>query len=238
MCPLWLEKGNLMSENVIQVTAAHVQSQMSGDGSGHDWWHVYRVWQTAKRIAAAEMQPDMHAQMYVDLEVVELAALLHDLADHKLHDGDTSVAPRITREWLASLHAESGLIDHVAEIVATLSYKGANVATPMATIEGKIVQDADRLDAIGAVGIARAFAYGGHKGRELYNPDVPPQLHDDFEAYSSSTAPTINHFYEKLLLLKDRMTTDYAKQIAAERHRYMEQFLDQFFAEWNGDADY
>lgn len=226
----------MMTNSLIDQTAAHVQAQMSGEGSGHDWWHVYRVWQTARRIADAEMQPDMQAQLYVDTEVVELAALLHDLGDHKFHGGDTSVAPRVAREWLESLHADPELIDHVADIVGTLSYKGANVPTPMQTLEGKIVQDADRLDAIGAVGIARAFAYGGHKGRELYNPDVPPQPHDDFESYTGSTAPTINHFYEKLLLLKDRMNTAYAKQIAAERHRFMEQFLDHFFAEWNGDA--
>jgi uncharacterized protein len=189
------------------------------------------VWQTAKRIAADETAN----HLFVDTEVVELAALLHDLGDHKFHGGDTSVAPRVAREWLESLHAEADLIDHVAEIIATLSFKGANVETPMETLEGKIVQDADRLDAIGALGIARTFAYGGHKGRELYNPDIPPKQHDDFEAYAGSTAPTINHFYEKLLLLKDRMNTAYAKEVAKRRHEFMEQFLDHFFEEWNGD---
>jgi len=220
-----------MTDTLIQATAAHIRAAMSGEGSGHDWWHVYRVWAAAKRIAAHEFAQGS----YVDTEVVELAALLHDLGDHKFYGGDTEVAPRMAREWLVSLQAEHGLVDHVTEIVATLSFKGAGVPTPMATLEGKIVQDADRLDAIGALGIARAFAYGGYKGRELYNPDIPPQLHDDFEQYSGSTAPTINHFYEKLLLLKDRMNTEYAKHVAEQRHHYMQQFLDQFFTEWNGD---
>lgn len=219
-----------MSAGLIDATAAHVQAAMSGEGSGHDWWHVYRVWQTARRIAAEETR-----RQAVDLTVVELAALLHDLGDHKFHGGDTTVAPRMTREWLASLHAESDLIEQVAEIVGTLSFKGAGVPTPMTTLEGQIVQDADRLDAIGAIGVARAFAYGGHKGRELYDPTVPPQLHASFAAYSGSAAPTINHFYEKLLLLKERMNTDYARRLAEQRHRYMQGFLDQFFAEWNGD---
>lgn len=217
--------------NLIDSTAAHVQAALSGEGSGHDWWHVYRVWQTAKRIATHEIERGVE----VDMPVVELAALLHDLGDHKFHGGDMTVAPRMAREWLNRLDADAETIEHVAEIVATLSFKGANVATPMTTLEGAIVQDADRLDAIGAVGIARAFAYGGHKGRELYNPEIPPHLHNDFTQYSSSSAPTINHFYEKLLLLKERMNTDYAKRLAEGRHRFMEQFLDQFFAEWNGD---
>ena len=221
-----------MREPIIEATAAHVRAQMSGEGSGHDWWHVYRVWKLAQRIVAAEMARGTD----VDTAVVELAALLHDLGDHKFHGGDTTVAPRITREWLESQYADPELIEHVAEIVGTLSFKGAGVPTPMRTLEGAIVQDADRLDAIGAIGIARAFTYGGYKGRELYNPDVPPQPHASFAAYSGSNAPTINHFYEKLLLLKDRMNTETARQIAAERHRFMEQFLDQFFAEWNGDA--
>jgi uncharacterized protein len=220
-----------VESKLIEQTAAHVKAEMSGEGSGHDWWHVYRVWQMAKRICADEF---LH-HTFVDIAVVELAALLHDLGDHKLHGGDTTVAPRMAREWLTSLNAESELIDHVAQIVETLSFKGANVATPMTSLEGKIVQDADRLDAIGASGIARAFAYGGHKGRELYDPDVPPVQHDSFAAYSGSTSPTINHFYEKLLLLKDRMNTAYAKRIAEGRHRYMQGFLDQFFEEWSGD---
>jgi uncharacterized protein len=215
----------------IELTAAHVQAAMSGEGSGHDWWHVWRVWNMAKRIAAHEAERGAE----VNTLVVELAALLHDLGDHKFHGGDTTVAPRMTREWLHNLHVDAETVEAVAEIVATLSFKGANVATPMQTLEGMIVQDADRLDAIGAIGVARTFAYGGHKGRELYNPDISPHQHDDFVTYSSNAAPSINHFYEKLLLLKDRINTDYAKQIAEERHQFLEQFLDQFFAEWNGD---
>ncbi len=220
-----------MANRLIEATAAHVQAAMRGEGSGHDWWHVWRVWNTAKRIAGAEAA----AGAELDSEVVELAALLHDLGDHKFHGGDTSVAPRMAREWLRRQHTDAETIERVAEIVATLSFKGAGVATPMTTLEGMIVQDADRLDAIGAVGIARTFAYGGHKGRELYNPEIPPHQHDDFAAYSGSAAPSINHFYEKLLLLKDRMNTRYAKQLAEQRHLFLEQFLDQFFAEWNGD---
>ncbi|MEP7292150.1 MAG: HD domain-containing protein [Chloroflexota bacterium] len=220
-----------MSDLLIKQTAAHVQAAMSDEGSGHDWWHVWRVWNMAQRIAKNEAARGAD----VDTQVVELAALLHDLGDHKFHGGDVSVAPRMTRDWLHSLGADAETIEAVAEIVGTLSFKGANVETPMRTLEGRIVQDADRLDAIGAIGIARTFAYGGHKGRELYNPDVPPLQHDDFAAYSGSASPSINHFYEKLLLLKERMNTDDAKRFAEERHRFMEQFLEQFFEEWNGD---
>ncbi len=220
-----------MESKLIEQTAAHVRAEMSGEGSGHDWWHIYRVWQMTKNICADEFLN----HNFVDIAVVELGALLHDLGDHKFHGGDTTVAPRMAREWLSGLDAEPELVDHVAQIIETLSFKGANVATPMTTLEGKIVQDADRLDAIGALGIARTFAYGGHKGREMYNPDIPPQQHDSFAEYSGSASPTINHFYEKLLLLKERMNTDYAKRIAGERHRTMAAFLDQFFAEWNGD---
>ena len=220
-----------MQHSFIEQTAAHVQAAMSGEGSGHDWWHVWRVWTLARRIAAAEAERGAD----VNTMVVELAALLHDLGDHKFHGSDTTVAPRMTREWLNSLHADAETVEAVAEIVATLSFKGAKVATPMQTLEGMIVQDADRLDAIGAIGVARTFAYGGHKGRELYNPDIPPHAHDDFAQYSGSTAPSINHFYEKLLLLKERMNTETAKALAEERHLFLQQFLDQFFAEWNGD---
>jgi uncharacterized protein len=198
---------------------------MSGEGSGHDWWHVYRVWQSAIRIGEGEG---------ADLYVVQIAALLHDLGDQKFQGGDETVGPRMAREWLESLDAAPVVIDHVCEIIRDLSFKGANVQTPMRTLEGRVVQDADRLDAIGAIGIARAFAYGGHKGRELYDPNVPPEIHGSFEAYKSSSAPTINHFYEKLLLLKEGMNTDTARRAAEERHRFMESFLAQFYAEWEG----
>lgn len=219
-----------MTQDVlIERTAAHVQSAMSGEGSGHDWWHVYRVWQMALRLGRSEG---------ADLYVVQLAALLHDLGDHKFHDGDETVGPRMARDWLARHDAPPALVDHVAEIIRDLSFKGAGVATPMRTLEGQVVQDADRLDAIGAIGIARAFAYGGHKGRLMYDPDVPPQMHASFAEYKASKAPTINHFYEKLLLLRELMNTDAARQIAESRHRFMEAYLDQFYAEWDArDAE-
>lgn len=197
---------------------------MSGDSS-HDWWHVWRVWQMAKRLAAEER---------ADPLVVELGALLHDIADWKFHDGDESVGSRVAGEVLAAHAVAPEVIEHVRDIVATISYKGAGVATPMKTIEGKCVQDADRLDAIGAVGIARCFAYGGHKGRAMYDPDDKPVMHEDKESYHKSTGASVNHFYEKLLLLKDRMNTETAKRIAQERHAFMERYLDEFYQEWDG----
>ncbi len=199
---------------------------LSGEGSGHDWWHILRVWNNAKHIAGYEQ---------VDTFVVELAALLHDIGDHKFYNGDASVGPRMAREWLESQLVPEEIIAHVCSIIRDLSYKGAGTSSAMPTIEGQVVQDADRLDAIGAIGVARAFAYGGHKNREMYNPAITPVLHNSFEEYKSSTAPTLNHFYEKLLLLKDRMHTETAKKLAAQRHHFMEQFLEQFYAEWNGN---
>jgi uncharacterized protein len=169
-----------------------------------------------------------------DLFIVDLAALLHDVADWKFADGDHTASPRAARRWLETLELGPGVIEHVEEIVAGLSFKGAGVATPMRSLEGQIVQDADRLDALGAIGIARAFAYGGHKGQAMHDPAIPPQMHATFDAYKTNVGTTINHFYEKLLLLKDRMNTSAGKRLAAERHAYMEQFLEQFFAEWQG----
>ncbi|MBF9255545.1 HD domain-containing protein [Pontibacter sp. 172403-2] len=184
-----------------------------------------RVRNNARAIAAHEE---------ADLFVVELAALLHDIGDHKFHGGDEMVGPRMAQEWLEQHQVSPEITQHVCLIIKELSFKGAGTSSAMSSREGCVVQDADRLDAIGAIGIARAFAYGGHKGRELYNPQIPPELHESFAAYKASAAPTINHFYEKLLLLKDRMYTDMAKQLAVQRHQYMETFLDQFDAEWQG----
>lgn len=214
------------SVSIVAATEEYVQKKLSGEGSGHDWWHVLRVWNNAKTIAKKEN---------ADLFVVDLAALLHDIGDHKFHNGDETVGPRLAREWLEQQQVEEKTIEHVCSIIRDLSFKGAGTSSDMPTLEGKVVQDADRLDAIGAMGIARAFAYGGHKNREMYNPSIKPVLHESFEAYKSSTAPTINHFYEKLLLLKDRMHTETARQMAAQRHQYMEDFLNQFYAEWNGE---
>jgi uncharacterized protein len=214
-------------QEIVAATTAYVKDLLTGEGSGHDWWHIYRVWKNALHIASKEPG--------ADLFVVELAALLHDVGDHKFHNGDETVGPRMVREWLEKLEVNEQVIQHICSIVKELSFKGAGTSSAMPTLEGQIVQDADRLDAIGAIGIARAFAYGGHKGRELYNPSIPPVLHDSFEAYKSASAPTINHFYEKLLLLKDRLHTNTARALADSRHQYMEQFLGQFYSEWEGE---
>lgn len=212
-------------QEIIQAVATRIRSTLEGEGSGHDWWHILRVWNMAKHLCEIER---------ADFFVVELAALLHDIADWKFHDGDDTVGPRVAREILAGHEVNSIVADHVATIIATMSFKGAGVPTPMATLEGKIVQDADRLDAIGAIGIARTFAYGGNKNREMYNPEQKPIQHDSKEAYFNNGSHTINHFYEKLLLLKDRMNTNAAKSIAQGRHQFMEQFLERFYHEWEG----
>lgn len=217
----------MKNQETVDRTAAFVRTKLSGEGSGHDWFHVERVWKNAKHIGANEQ---------VDMFVVELAALLHDIADWKFAGGDETAGPREARTWLESLHLDEKTIAHVGDIISDLSFKGAGVTSAVKTKEGMVVQDADRLDAIGAIGIARAFAYGGHKARELYNPGIKPELHTSFEQYKNSTAPTINHFYEKLLLLKHLMNTMSAKRIAEERHAYMEQFLERFYLEWEGRA--
>lgn len=211
---------------ILERTRAHVRQILDGEGSGHDWFHIQRVVNNALNIGKTEK---------ADLFVVEMAALLHDIGDHKLHGGDHTVGPRMTREWCEEVQLEPSMTDHIVEIVGDLSFKGAKVATPMKTLEGKVVQDGDRLDAIGAIGVARTFAYGGHKGHLMYDPEVPNVMHESFEDYKNSTAPVINHFYEKLLLLKDLMNTESARRLAEGRHAYMEQFLTQFYAEWNGE---
>jgi uncharacterized protein len=211
--------------DLIECTANHVQTVLSEDGTGHDWWHVFRVWRMAQRIGQAEQ---------ADLLVVELAALLHDIADWKLHEGDSQVGPRMAKDWLDSLDVDSGVSDQVCRIIADISFKGAGVEQPELSLEGQVVQDADRLDAMGAIGIARAFAYGGAKGRLLYDPAVVPVEHRTAEAYLKSTGTTINHFHEKLLLLKDRMNTATGKAIAEQRHEFMESYLRRFMEEWEG----
>ncbi len=216
-----------MNQNkIIKKTIEYVKTILNGESSGHDWWHVYRVWKMAIQITKKEKK--------VAVFVVELAALLHDIADHKFYDGDLTVGPKKAREWLLSLNVSADIADHVSIIISEISFRGAKVIAEMSTKESMIVQDADRLDAIGAIGIARAFAFGGKKGREMYNPAIKTQMHDSFEAYSNNTSPTVNHFYEKLLLLKNRMNTQMGKQIAEERHVYMQQYLDRFFNEWEG----
>ncbi len=215
-----------IEQTFIQAVAHEVEEKLKDQESGHDWWHVLRVWNNAKLIARDEE---------VNLFIVELGALLHDIADWKFHDGDESVGPHVARELLKKHGVNEEVIAHVCNIVATISYKGAGVVTPMKTKEGEVVQDADRLDALGAIGIARTFTYGGHKNRPLYDPSIPPMLHQDKEAYKKNVGPTINHFYEKLLLLKDRMNTQTGKHLAQNRHVFMEKYLEQFFDEWNGN---
>ena len=214
-------------QRVVARTQAFAREQHTGEASGHDWWHVHRVWRTAIEIGRNEG---------VDLFVVELAALLHDIADAKLHDGDEEIGPHTAAAWLRSLGVAEQTVEHVAAIVRDISYKGAGVQTPMSTREGMVVQDADRLDALGAIGIARAFVYGGFRGRLLHDPDSSPVLHATVEDYFSHQGSTLNHFSEKLLLLKDRMNTESARRIASERHQFMERFLTQFSAEWDGRA--
>ena len=212
---------------IIEKTIEFVKHTLSGAEGGHDWWHIYRVWKNARMIA--ENEPG------VDLFVVELAALLHDIADYKFHDGDESIGPKLAREFLTSLQVEAETISHVEQIIANISFKGGKELQQFASRELDVVQDADRLDAIGAIGIARAFNYGGHKNREIYNPDIKPDLKMDKDAYTKSSAPTLNHFYEKLLLLKDRMNTLSGKQLAERRHKFMLDYLDEFYWEWGQD---
>jgi uncharacterized protein len=212
---------------LVSKTADHVRSLMAGEASGHDWWHVYRVWQLARRLGA---------ESGADMLTVELAALLHDIADWKFHDGDKDAGPRAARDWLTTIAADPRVTEHVCDITATVSFEGAGVPDRPATLEAQVVQDADRLDAIGAIGIGRTFAFGGARGREMHNPGVQPQFHDSFESYKKSAGPTINHFHEKLFLLRDRMNTPAARRMADERHQYMEEFVARFLAEWDGSA--
>lgn len=213
------------ASNLIEKTIQFVKETLAQAEGGHDWFHIERVYKNALLIAASEN---------CDLEIVQLSALLHDIADSKFHDGDETIGPKTARTFLESENVAQTTIDHVIAIIENISFKGGKVARKFSSIELDIVQDADRLDAIGAIGIARTFNYGGFKNRALYNPEIAPNLSMTKEEYKNNEAPTINHFYEKLLLLKDKMNTQTGKQIAQERHRYMEDFLEQFYAEWEG----
>ena len=216
-----------MNENeIIEATVTYVKETLSGAEGGHDWWHIYRVWNNAKLIASGESD--------VNLFIIELASLLHDIADSKFNNGDEEIGPRTACKFLESLSVDITIVEHVENIVRHISFKGSLECQTWTSPELGVVQDADRLDAIGAIGIARAFNYGGHFGRPLYDPTVPPNTNMTKDEYKKSVAPTLNHFYEKLLLLKDLMNTPTGKKIAQERHLYMEQFLEQFYAEWNG----
>lgn len=212
----------------IERTIAFVQETLQGAEGGHDWFHIQRVYRNTLLIAKNEK---------VDLLVVSLAALLHDIADAKFHDGDEGIGPKMAGEFLTALGMPDTVIQHVVDIIINISFKTSlGSRNPFSSKELEVVQDADRLDAIGAIGIARAFNYGGFKNRELYNPDIPAKLDMTKEQYKNSNAPTLNHFYEKLLLLKDKMNTDTGKILAAERHRFMLDYLDQFYSEWDGNA--
>lgn len=215
-----------MSQNLIQNTVALVKEKLEGAEAGHDWFHIERVWKLSKKIAAQEN---------CNLEVVELGALLHDIADPKFHNGDETLALKISSEFLKSQNVPSKLIEQVLFIIKNISFKNKEEAPSILPIELQIVQDADRIDAIGAIGIARTFNYGGFKNNLMYHPDIEPSLNMSKEEYKKSKGTTINHFYEKLLLLKDLMNTETGKKIAEERHDYMVDFLDQFFREWNVD---
>jgi uncharacterized protein len=212
-------------EATLASAAAHVRDALAHDSSGHDWWHIDRVTRLARVIADRER---------ADPYVCQLAALLHDLADAKIA-GDEETGQRAVRAWLDDQRVEPEIVAHVMEIIATMSFAGGN-RPPMHSLEGRVVQDADRLDAIGAIGVARAFAYGGSRGRLLYDPAETPRAYTDPSAYHASAASTIMHFHEKLLLLKDRMNTAYARELAEARHRYMLAFLDEFAREWDGDG--
>jgi len=215
----------LTKEEQISKTIAFVKEQLQHAEGGHDWFHIERVYKNALLISKTEN---------VDILIVSLGALLHDIADSKFHDGDETIGPKIAREFMFNLNIDSTIIEHVIKIIENISFKGGNEIQKFKSPELDVVQDADRLDAIGAIGIARCFNYGGFKNRPLYNPDIHPNLNMSKEEYKSSNAPTINHFYEKLLLLKDKMNTKTAHKIASERHLYMETFLKQFYKEWNG----
>ena len=212
---------------MIDHTVGYVQQELENAEGGHDWWHVLRVWNNAKHIVKYEIG---------DTLIVELGALLHDIADSKFHDGNEAIGPEKAAKFLASIGVEPKVKEAVINIIKHISFKGGNETQPYSSPELDIVQDADRLDAIGAIGVARAFNYGGFKNREIYNPGIPPNLKMTKEEYKKSTAPTINHFYEKLLLLKDRMNTRTGKRMAEERHRFMESFLEQFYREWEGEV--
>ena len=211
-------------KNHIPLTINFVKEKLEGAEAGHDWFHIERVWKLSKKIAEKEGG---------NLEVIELSALLHDIADPKFHNGDETLALKISQNFLEEIHVEGELIEQVLFVIKNISFKNRAEAPENHPLELQIVQDADRLDAIGAIGIARTFNFGGFKNNLMYHPEIKPNLGMNKEEYKKSNGTTINHFYEKLLLLKDLMNTETAKKIASERHNFMLQFLDEFYKEWN-----
>ncbi len=216
----------MQEEEIIAKTIIFVKKELKGAEGGHDWWHIERVRKNAMLIAHKENANNF---------IVELAALLHDIADSKFHNGDENIGAQKAGNFLKELPVNDKIITQVENIIRNISFKGGNFNPSFHSIELQIVQDADRLDAMGAIGIARAFNYGGFKNREIYNPSIKPDMQMTKEAYKKSNAPTINHFYEKLLLLKERMNTATGKKLADYRHKFMELYLEEFYKEWNGD---
>ena len=211
-------------KNHLTLTINFVKEKLEGAEAGHDWFHIERVWKLSKKIAEKEGG---------NLEVIELSALLHDIADPKFHNGDETLALKISQNFLEEIHVNAKLIEQVLFVIKNISFKNRAEAPENPPLELQIVQDADRLDAIGAIGIARTFNFGGFKNNLMYHPEIKPNLGMNKEEYKKSNGTTINHFYEKLLLLKDLMNTETAKKIASERHNFMLQFLDEFYKEWN-----
>lgn len=217
-------KIEIMNQNkIIKKVEEYLKKIFQGEATGHDWWHAWRVRKMAKEISKKEGG---------DLFIIELAALLHDIADWKFYDGKTKAGSENARVLLKKLGVADKTIDHISHIIDNVSFKGAGVKNRIKTKEGMIVQDADRLDVIGAIGIARVFAYGGFRGREIYNPNIEPKLHKSFKEYKNNKSTSINHFYEKLLILKNRLNTKTARRIAEKRHKFLESYLRQFFQEW------
>jgi len=215
-----------MNKNqIIENTVTFVKETLKDAEGGHDWFHIERVYKNSLLIAKSEE---------VDVFIVGLGALLHDIADSKFHNGDETVGSKIATHFLEDQDVDKEVIDHIVQIIDNISFKGGKVVRTFSSKELDVVQDADRLDAIGAVGIARTFNYGGFKNRAIYNPGIQPALNMTKEEYKNSTAPSINHFYEKLLLLKDKMNTETGMQLAQKRHEFMERYLEQFYAEWEG----
>ena len=218
----------MTDSEIVEKTITYVKQTLEGAEGGHDWFHIQRVFNNTLQLSQGET---------VDVLIVSLAALLHDIADPKFHNGDETLGPKMARDFLKGLELDDNKTSHVVRIIENMSFKNSldSKEQTFTSKELQVVQDADRLDAIGAIGIARAFNYGGFKNRELYNPDIAPNLGMDKETYKKSKGPTINHFYEKLLLLKDKMNTVSGKKIAAQRHQYMLDYLAQFYGEWKGE---
>ena len=214
----------MINSEIIRRTEDFVKTQLANAEGGHDWWHIYRVWKLAKQIAENEG---------VDSIIIDLGSLLHDIADAKFHDGDEEIGPKISQEFLESLEVDDETIDHIDKIIRNISFKNSK-DQKFKSPELDIIQDADRLDAIGAIGIARAFNFGGFKNRAIYNPEIEPNLNMTKTEYKKSLSPTVNHFYEKLFLLKNMMNTKTGREMAKERHLFMEEYLDRFYNEWKG----